>query len=200
MIEGKDVLTGNGFCKTYIRQSLENPTRIDVPDYIKSIPSQLSKSADLLMVRSVIIHPINQRFFLYVDSGRKKFFTEDDRTSFRILGELPDVARFDNVGQVVAYASLSPQQHTSGSSVRKRTKLTKTGNQNIKTALFFPALSAIRYNPIVKALATRLESQGKEKMVIVGAAMRKLLQLIYGILKSGQPFDPNYSANIKDAT
>lgn len=122
-----------------------------------------------------------------------------NKTAFKILGELPDVDRFDNVGQVVAYSSLSPQQHTSGSSVRKKTKLTKMGNQNIKTALFLPALSAIRFNPIVKALATRLESRGKEKMVIVGAAMRKLLHLIYGILKSGQPFDPNYSANIQDA-
>lgn len=122
-----------------------------------------------------------------------------NKTAFKILGELPDVTRFDHAGQVVAYASLSPQQHTSGSSVHKKTKLTKTGNQNIKTALFFPALSAIRYNPIVKALAARLESRGKEKMVIVGAAMRKLLHLIYGILKSGQPFDPNFSANIQDA-
>jgi len=120
-----------------------------------------------------------------------------NKTAFKILGELPDVDRFENAGQVVAYASLSPQQHTSGSSVRKKTKLTKTGNQNLKTALYFPALSAIRFNPIVKALATRLEERGKEKMVIVGAAMRKLLQLVYGILKSGQPFDPNYSANIQ---
>jgi len=122
-----------------------------------------------------------------------------NKTAFKILGELPDVACFDNVGQVVAYCSLSPQQYTSGSSIRKKTKLTKTGNQNIKTALYFPAISAIRYNPIVKALALRLESRGKEKMVIVGAAMRKLLQLIYGILKSGLPFDPNYSANIQSA-
>jgi len=123
-----------------------------------------------------------------------------NKTAIKILGELPDVDRFDTVGQVVAYASLSPQQHTSGSSVRKKTRLTKTGNQNLKTALYFPALSAIRFNPIVKALATRLKDRGKEKMVIVGAAMRKLLQLVYGILKSGQPFDPNYSANIQDAT
>ena len=121
------------------------------------------------------------------------------KTAFKILGELPDVDRFDNAGQVVAYASLSPQQHTSGSSVRKKTKLTKTGNQNLKTALFLPALSAIRFNPIVKALATRLESRGKEKMVIVGAAMRKLLQLVYGILKSGQPFDPNYATKMQAA-
>jgi len=122
-----------------------------------------------------------------------------DKTAFQILGELPDVSRFDNAGQVVAYAGLSPQQHSSGSSVHKKTRLTKTGNQNIKTALYFPALTAIRFNPIVQALATRLAERGKEKMVIVGAAMRKLMQLVYGILKSGQPFDPNYAANIQGA-
>lgn len=121
-----------------------------------------------------------------------------DKTAFKILGELPDINQFDHVGQVVAYASLSPQQHSSGSSVRKKTRLTKTGNQHIKTALYFPALSAIRFNPIVKALAARLEQQGKEKMVIIGAAMRKLMQLIYGILKSRQPFDPNFSVIIQD--
>lgn len=122
------------------------------------------------------------------------------KTAFILLGELPDVTCFDHSGQVVAYAGLSPQQHSSGSSVQKRTKLTKTGNQHLKSALFFPALAAIRHNPIIKALADRLRSQGKEKMVIVGAAMRKLLQLAYGILKSGRPFDPHYSANLQDAT
>ncbi len=114
-----------------------------------------------------------------------------------ILGELPDVDNFDRSSQAVAYAGLSPQQHISGSSVYRRSKLTKTGNQNIKTALYFPALSAIQHNPIVIALALRLEEKDKEKMVIVGAAMRKLLQLAYGVLKSGQPFDPNYATKIQ---
>jgi len=121
-----------------------------------------------------------------------------NKTAFIILGELPEVERFDRVSQVVAYCSLSPQVHTSGTTVRKQTRLTKTGNQNIKTALYFPAISAIRFNPIVKALAARLESRGREKMVIIGAAMRKLVHLVYGILKSGQPFDPCYAANCQD--
>ncbi len=122
-----------------------------------------------------------------------------DKTAAIILGELPDVGSFDHCGQVVAYAGLSPQQHISGSSVRKRTKLTKTGNKNIKTALYFPALSAIQHNPIVKALALRLKEKGKEKMLIVGAAMRKLLQLAYGVLKSGQLFDPHYATKMQAA-
>ena len=115
------------------------------------------------------------------------------------MGELPDVDNFDHAGQAVAYVGLNPEQHDSGSSVHKRSKLTKTGNQNLKTALYFPALSAIRHNPIVQALARRLEDKGKEKMVIVGAAMRKLLQLAYGVLKSGQPFDPDYATKTQAA-
>ncbi len=67
------------------------------------------------------------------------------------------------------------------------------GNQRLKTALYFPALSAIRFNPLIKALAQRLAKRGKAKMVIGGAAMRKLLHLAYGVLKSRQPFDPDYA-------
>ena len=120
------------------------------------------------------------------------------KTATLILGELPSIDRFQHVGQVVAYAGLSPQQHSSGSSVRKKTRLTKIGNRNLKTALFFPAMTAMKHNPVVIALALRLEKKGKEKMVIVGAAMKKMLQIAYGVLKSGQPFDPNYaiSSNI----
>lgn len=122
-----------------------------------------------------------------------------EKTAGKLVAELPDIHRFDHVGQVVAYAGLSPQQHSSGSSVRRKTRLTKIGKQSIKTAMYFPALTAIRRNPVVKAQASRLEERGKEKMVIVGAAMRKLLQLAYGVLKSGKPFDPNYAVNHQSA-
>jgi len=121
-----------------------------------------------------------------------------DKTASKLLAELPEVHRFDYVGQVVAYAGLSPQQHTSGSSVHKKSRLTKIGKQSLKTAMYYPALSALRFNPIVKAMAERLEGRGKDKMVIVGAAMRKLLQIVYGVLKSGKPFDSNY-ANLSQA-
>lgn len=122
-----------------------------------------------------------------------------DKTAAKLLAELPAVERFAHVGQAVAYAGLSPQEHTSGSSVRKKSHLTKIGKRSIKTAMYFPALIALRHNPIIQALVERLEKHGKEKMVIVGAAMRKLFQLAYGVLKSGKPFDPNY-ANLSQGT
>ncbi|UCH93864.1 MAG: hypothetical protein JSV88_26855, partial [Candidatus Aminicenantes bacterium] len=81
-IIGKDVFTGEGFCKSYIDESRNNPDRID------SDPDNLSRSADELKVKSIIIHPIKRKFFLYIDSGEKNFFTPEDRISFKVLGEI----------------------------------------------------------------------------------------------------------------
>lgn len=117
------------------------------------------------------------------------------QTAARILGELPDISYFKSADQVVAYAGLSVQHVDSGSSVKKKPKLSKIGNADLRTALYFPAISAIRYNPIIVALAERLRAKGKVPMEIIGAAMRKLLRLAYGVLKTRQLFDPNFIAN-----
>jgi transposase len=115
-------------------------------------------------------------------------------TAAKFLAEVPDVTLFAQADQLAAWAGLSPSHYESGLSVRKKSKLSKRGNRPLRTAFYMPALSAIRFNPIVRALAERLEAQGKHPMVIVGAAMRKLLHLAYGVLKTGKPFDPNYLA------
>ena len=52
-----------------------------------------------------------------------------------------------------------------------------------------PALVALRYNPVIKKMKVRLTEAGKSKITIVGAAMRKLAHLVYGVLKNGVPFD-----------
>ena len=64
-------------------------------------------------------------------------------------------------------------------------------NATLRNALYMPALSAMRHNPVVAALATRLKAQGRLKgKQIAVAAMRKLLVLCFGVLKSRKPFDP----------
>jgi transposase len=56
-----------------------------------------------------------------------------------------------------------------------------------------PAIAALRFNPPLRVFAERLAQVGKDKRLIIGAVMRKLLVLAYGILRSGRPFDPNYT-------
>lgn len=112
-------------------------------------------------------------------------------TAARILGEMPNMAEFRNVKAVGAFVGLSPRHYQSGS-IRRSSRLAKTGNKKLRCALYFPAVCALRHNPIIKRFGERLAERGKAKKSIIAAAMRKLLVLAYGVLKTGQPFDPAY--------
>jgi transposase len=118
-----------------------------------------------------------------------------ETTAALILAELGGTKRFQNARQVAAFAGLVPRLRQSGTSVRGRSMLSKMGSSRLRKALFFPAMSALKWNPLLKALGERLQAQGKSKMLIVGAAMRKLLHLCFGVFKSGQPFNPNFMAS-----
>lgn len=109
------------------------------------------------------------------------------------LAEVPDITLFDNAGQLAAFAGLVPTQHDSGTSVKLKGKLAKTGNVHLRTAFYMPALSAARHNPLIAVFVARLQAAGKAKMTLVAAVMHKLLRLAYGVLKSNRPFDPNFA-------
>ena len=56
-----------------------------------------------------------------------------------------------------------------------------------------PAVVAMPHNPLLKAMSERLLGRVVQvKMQVIGALMRKLVHLAFGILKSQKPFDPNY--------
>ena len=101
---------------------------------------------------------------------------------------------FKTVNKFTAYAGLSPEIKQSGSSVKGKERLTRLGNKRLKSALFMPALSAMRSN-YFKPFVTRLRSNGKPSKVIVVALMRKLLKIAYYIYKTEKPFDANYKAS-----
>ena len=83
--------------------------------------------------------------------------------------------------------------------MRKRTRPSKAGNAHVRKALYFPAISAIRHNPLVRALYQRLRDAGKSSMAAIGAAMRKLLMLCYGVLKNGHKFAPDWKKPVAAA-
>ena len=112
-------------------------------------------------------------------------------SAFQVLAELPELSRFSSADELVAYAGLCPRQEQSGSKL-SRSWLSKQGSAPLRKALYFPALSAKQHNPHLRTFAQRLTEAGKAKMTVVAAVMRKLLVLIYAILKSDRPYDPHY--------
>jgi len=97
---------------------------------------------------------------------------------------------FDTASQCAAFLGLVPIQHESGSSVRGRTHLSKAGNAQLRAKLYMAAIVAIRHNPDIKRQYERLLRHGKSKMSALGAAMRKLVQICFGVLKHQTPYLP----------
>ncbi|HFE63552.1 MAG TPA: IS110 family transposase [Caldithrix sp.] len=107
---------------------------------------------------------------------------------------LGDVRRFPNKKAIVAFYGMNPIIEESGSSRKRRSRLQKKGNGYVRYKLYMAVLSMIRRKkePIY-SYYTRLVANGKPKMVAIGACMRKLLIIIYQILKNNIPFDENYA-------
>jgi transposase len=116
-----------------------------------------------------------------------------EATIAAILAELHMFEGCDKVEKVVAFIGLAPRQFISGSSIKGKPRLSKIGHARLRKALYMPALVSIQFNPIIQTFYHRLKGKGKNGKVVVCAIMRKLVHLIFGILKSGKPFDPNYT-------
>lgn len=114
-------------------------------------------------------------------------------TAAVILAETRDIRSFESARQLAAYAGLAPEQRESGTSVRRKPHLSKTGNAHLRKALYMPAVVALTHNPLMVELRARMEKTGHCKMQIIGAIMRKLLHLAYGVIKTGKPFDPHHA-------
>jgi transposase len=122
-----------------------------------------------------------------------------EATAAVLLAEVPDIKEYASARQVAAFAGLVPRERQSGSSVRGRVRLSKIGNARLRKALYFPAVTALRCSPFFQSWAEGLRQRGKSKMAVIGAAMRKLIHLAYGVLKTGRPFDPEWAQKQKIA-
>lgn len=112
-----------------------------------------------------------------------------EKTAFRVLALLRSRS-FAHASQAAAFVGLHPIEHQSGSSVHLRPRLAKTGNPRFRAALYMAAVVAIRYNPDIRAQYQRLLARGKSKMSALGAAMRKLVHICFGVLKHQTPYQP----------
>jgi len=117
-----------------------------------------------------------------------------ETTVAKLLGHLGDIRRFESAKTFAAFLGVTPKQRSSGSSVHGRTMMSRTGSVALRTALYMPSLVARRHNPILRRFAERLALGGMAKKAVIGAVMHKLAHLIYGIIKTGKPFDANYLA------
>ena len=114
-----------------------------------------------------------------------------DNTAATLLAFLSPLERFHSAKQVVAYAGLNPRIGQSGQWTGKA-PIAKAGNALLRKSRHLPAVVAKRHTPIIASFCDQLLARGKRPMQVVVAAMRRLLQRAFGVLKPGQPFDHNF--------
>lgn len=110
-----------------------------------------------------------------------------------IIAETNGFELVKHKSQLVSYAGYDVVERQSGSSIKGKTRISKKGNSHIRKALYFPALTVVKYNKEFKALFERVFERTKIKMKGYVAVQRKLLVLIYTLYKNNQKYDPQYA-------
>ncbi len=118
-----------------------------------------------------------------------------DRTVNLLIAQLPQIDQFSSPRQLAAWIGVTPKHYESGTSGRKYTPITKMGSASLRCGLFLPSMSAMTHNPVIKAFADRLRENGKKGKVIVIACVRKMIHIIYAILKKQEAFNPEFNAS-----
>lgn len=120
------------------------------------------------------------------------------KTAIAVISSVPNMNLFKDARQLAAFAGLTPREYQSGSSIKKRNKISKMGSHQLRKALYFPAMSAMQYNPLMKDFAQKLKAKGKKGKVIVVAIMRRLLHIVFGVIKHKTSFNPDFPARAKN--
>ena len=113
-------------------------------------------------------------------------------TAATILGETNGFELIRNKRQLTSYAGLDVQEKQSGTSVKGKPRISKKGNKNLRKAMHFPALTAIRHDERFKAVYVRLVSKHGLKMKAAVAVQRKLLEMTFTVFKKQEKYDRNY--------
>jgi transposase len=160
---------------------------------------------------SVVVCDSIQTILAHLETEKKRLLTRIDthidqhpnlKSDRTLLASIPGIGpvmtrymmamlrsrEFDSAAQAGAYAGLVPVQHESGTSVRGKATISKTGNATLRAKLYMAAVVAVQHNPVIRAHYRRLLQNGKSKMAALVAAMRKLVHICFGVLKHQTPF------------
>jgi transposase len=121
------------------------------------------------------------------------------RTAIYLIVLTQGFEKFETSRQLISYFGLDPTIRESGSSVRGRSSISKTGNILIRNLLFMCSFTACEHNKSCKEIYQRITAKGKPKKLALIAVANKLLKQSLAIAKSGLYYDENYrSVNLNN--
>ena len=112
------------------------------------------------------------------------------RMGAMILAEIGDFSRFDSPDKILAYAGLSPSTYQSGKLANAYPHMEKRGSRYLRYALFNATKFVCNWDPTFAAYLARKRAEGKHYNVAISHAAKKLVRLIFALMKSGRPYCP----------
>ncbi len=113
-----------------------------------------------------------------------------EKLALAIIADMPDISNFQKSGQFSAFAGVSPSHFQSGSSVHGKSHISRLGSKSIRKVLYMSALVVKNHNPYFQKFVQKLQKKCKAPKVIIVAIMRKLMCILFGMLKNSSNFDP----------
>lgn len=107
-----------------------------------------------------------------------------------LVAELPELGSLTSK-QIAALVGVAPYAADSGK--RRGSRHISGGRTGVRSVLYVGALSAVRYNPVLKPVYTRLLAAGKPKKVALIAVMRRLIVILNAMVATGTVWDPEYA-------
>ena len=121
------------------------------------------------------------------------------KTAEAILVATNDLQAFETSAQLACFLGLTPKTHFSGTSVRRKGRISKQGAHYIRKLLYMCTRSAIRYNFACKDLYERLRIKGKPYKIALVAVMHKLVKQLFFCVKKQVFFDNRFEQKLNRA-
>ena len=107
-----------------------------------------------------------------------------------ILSEIGDVKRFNSAAKLAAFAGVDPTMKQSGDFTGSRNRMSKRGSPYLRRALWLAATVASFKDPSISAFYQRKRSEGKSHMTTLGHVVRKMVNIIFAVLRDNSPYSP----------
>ena len=161
---------------------------VKVQETITTLVNQIKKQIKELEVHAKHLIESNEKM-----SKQIQILTEIKGVGFltacNLIANIPDVENFKNAKQFAAFIGITPSHFESGTSVYKRSKISKIGTAQIRKSLYMAAIVVKNRNKSFQNFVSNLICKSKPPKVIICAIMRKLMHLFFGMLKNMMHFD-----------
>lgn len=115
-------------------------------------------------------------------------------TAVHLLIATENFTRFTNVRKLICYCGVAPFEHSSGTSIRGKIRVSHLANKKLKSLLTMAAISAIQHDPELKAKYEQKIKEGKAKMCVINIIRAKLIERVFAVIKKQKPYELRLAA------